>query len=95
MDSANIYSNHDGQCKLRMPGEIIYQKERIPFVFQNERMGGKMTSFRNKIERNISEAAFNTKHRPSTGVLSIARRNATVVNKRSVKENSSNGFDLF
>lgn len=80
-----------------MPGQIIYQNEKIPFVFQNENIGGKIASFRNKIERNISEAAFSTKHRPSTGVLNIARRNATQVNKRGglMKEKPHGHFDLF
>jgi len=57
-----------------MPGDLLYSREKMPFVFASHKMGERITEIRNKIESNINEAAHDEKHRPRTGVLGKANR---------------------
>jgi len=33
VDSALIYSQQDGVSRLKMPGDLLYNREKMPFVF--------------------------------------------------------------
>ena len=65
----------DGASYLRHPSEQIYQKEKMPVVFQTEQFAPKLATIRRKIENNISEAFFLAdKHNMSNGLLGKASR---------------------
>ena len=69
-----VYSEQDGVSRLKMPGDMLYSREKMPFVFHSDGMGARITALRNKIDSNINEAVQNPRHRPQTGVLGHAAR---------------------
>ena len=100
-----VYSEQDGVSRLKMPGDLLYSREKMPFVFQSDGMGDRITEVRNKIDTNIYDAVSNPRHRPQTGVLGHATR-ALIHNSRpqstkqyckirGVKSKKTDKFSLF